>query len=182
MVPSSIVVLDELPLTPNGKVDRKTLPEPQLERAGFVARLAPDAARKAPRPDLGGRAAGKPRRGDRRLLRPQGDIGHRRVIQRDLRNTLPLGALFRAPTVDRLAERLETEEDEVRWTSLVPIQPVGSKPPVFCIHGGSGTILPSSRSRDALERTNPSTVCRRAACAAVLRRSRRSRSGGALPP
>jgi thioesterase domain-containing protein len=27
------------------------------------------------------------------------------------------------------------------WTSLVPIQPGGSKPPFFCVHGGGGNVL-----------------------------------------
>lgn len=33
MVPASIMVLERLPLTPNGKIDRKSLPEPLLEKA-----------------------------------------------------------------------------------------------------------------------------------------------------
>ena len=27
------------------------------------------------------------------------------------------------------------------WSSLVPIQPGGSKPPFFCVHGGGGNVL-----------------------------------------
>ncbi|MFT7559459.1 MAG: amino acid adenylation domain-containing protein [Flavobacteriales bacterium] len=41
MVPSLVVILDELPLTPNGKVDRKQLPEPDLdallEQVNYIA-------------------------------------------------------------------------------------------------------------------------------------------------
>jgi amino acid adenylation domain-containing protein len=29
----------------------------------------------------------------------------------------------------------------LRWTSLVTIQPHGSRPPLFCVHGGAGTVL-----------------------------------------
>src|SRR4029077_10466515 len=28
-----------------------------------------------------------------------------------------------------------------QWTSLVPIQPGGNKPPFFCVHGGGGNVL-----------------------------------------
>src|SRR5207248_11020268 len=62
-------------------------------------------------------------------------------LERELGKTLPLGALFQAPTIERLAELIEAEPRESRWTSLVPIQPSGSQPPIFCVHGGAGTIL-----------------------------------------
>jgi thioesterase domain-containing protein len=64
-------------------------------------------------------------------------------LERELGTTLPLGAVFEAPTIESLALLLEAgdETGRSRWTSLVPIQPNGSKPPIFCVHGGAGTIL-----------------------------------------
>jgi thioesterase domain-containing protein/acyl carrier protein len=146
MIPSAIVVLDELPLTPNGKIDRKALPEPTLERDA-------ESAYAQPRTDL-----------ERRLvdvwedelgIRPIGiaddffDLGLTSVVaarlfarlERELGASLPLGALFRAPTIERLAVLMSDEKGDGRWTSLVPIQPEGTKPPLFCVHGGAGTIL-----------------------------------------
>jgi acyl carrier protein len=35
MIPSAFIVLESLPLTPNGKIDRRALPEPDLERPDF---------------------------------------------------------------------------------------------------------------------------------------------------
>ncbi|HEV7163178.1 MAG TPA: thioesterase domain-containing protein, partial [Solirubrobacteraceae bacterium] len=63
------------------------------------------------------------------------------AIEHDLGDSLPLGAIFRAPTIETLAQLIEGGEDSSRWTSLIPIQPQGSRPPIFCIHGGAGTIL-----------------------------------------
>ncbi|SFW87145.1 non-ribosomal peptide synthetase [Chitinophaga sancti] len=37
MVPASLIALDVMPLNANGKIDRKALPEPQPEAAGYVA-------------------------------------------------------------------------------------------------------------------------------------------------
>ncbi|RKG75011.1 non-ribosomal peptide synthetase, partial [Corallococcus exercitus] len=110
MVPSTIVVLPKLPLSPNGKVDRKALPAPQARTA------EPGAA--TPRSDLEKTLA------DiwaevlhLETVDIHGDFfelgGHSllatQVVSR-IRSTLgvelPLGELFRAPTVASLAERL----------------------------------------------------------------------------
>jgi phthiocerol/phenolphthiocerol synthesis type-I polyketide synthase E len=55
---------------------------------------------------------------------------------------LPLATLFEAPTIEELAKLLRREDDSpTGWTSLVAIQPSGSRPPFFCIHGAGGTVL-----------------------------------------
>jgi thioesterase domain-containing protein len=54
---------------------------------------------------------------------------------------LPLATLFQAPTVAQLANILRQQEWEAPWSSLVPIQPVGPKPPVFCVHALAGNVL-----------------------------------------
>ncbi len=66
-------------------------------------------------------------------------------IERELGASLPLAPVFQAPTIEALARLIEEGAEEGsangRWTSLVPIQPQGSKRPIFCVHGGAGTIL-----------------------------------------
>lgn len=54
---------------------------------------------------------------------------------------LPLATLFDAPTIEELARVLRTEEAPAGWSSLVPIQASGSRPPFFCVHGAGGTVL-----------------------------------------
>src|SRR5580693_6118292 len=54
---------------------------------------------------------------------------------------LPLATLFEAPTIEELARILRRDESPAGWSSLVAIQPSGSRPPFFCIHGAGGTVL-----------------------------------------
>jgi thioesterase domain-containing protein/acyl carrier protein len=54
---------------------------------------------------------------------------------------LPLATLYEAPTIEELARILRTEVSTSRWSSLVAIQPAGSRPPLFCMHGAGGTVL-----------------------------------------
>ncbi len=63
------------------------------------------------------------------------------AIEHELGSSLPLGAIFRAPTIESLAKLIEDDSGDSRWSSLVPIQPAGTQPPIFCVHGGAGTIL-----------------------------------------
>jgi thioesterase domain-containing protein/acyl carrier protein len=61
-------------------------------------------------------------------------------IKKTFGENLPLATLFQAPTVEELARLFCQEEWSVR-ESLVPIQPDGSKPPLFCVHGGGGNVI-----------------------------------------
>ena len=54
---------------------------------------------------------------------------------------LPLATLYDAPTIEELAVILRGEASNHRWSPLVPIQVVGSRPHFFCVHGAGGTVL-----------------------------------------
>ena len=147
MVPVSILVLERFPLTPNGKVDRKALPAPA--RSNAERRFASSSSRDSldlqliklwekvlnVRPvrlqdnffDLGGNSLG--------AVRLFSEM--RKLFGR----SFPLSVLFQAPTVEKLADLIRKDGWSPRWSSLVPIQPGGSKPPFFCVHGGGGNVL-----------------------------------------
>ncbi|HJX29557.1 MAG TPA: amino acid adenylation domain-containing protein, partial [Thermoanaerobaculia bacterium] len=134
MIPSAFVILPALPLSPNGKVDRKSLPAPVWE--GEAAAFA------APRDAVEELLAGIWRevlRVEKLGIRDSffGLGGHSllatRVVSR-VREVfgveLPLRALFEAPTVAGLAQRLRTERQTVQ-SPIVPRRrdQEGSPPP-----------------------------------------------------
>jgi len=147
MVPGSFVFLKAFPLTPNGKVDRRALPVPDQTRPEL------GKAYEAPRDELELRLS---KIWEKVLsVRPIGvhdnffELGGNSLvagrlfaqIQRMCRKDLSPVALFQAPTIEQLAPLLRSAQSPTSWSSLVPIQSGGSRPPLFCMHAGAGTIL-----------------------------------------
>jgi thioesterase domain-containing protein len=62
-------------------------------------------------------------------------------IEKSLGRGLPLATLFEAPTIEQLAGILRQDHWSPRWSALVEIQPSGSRPPFFCVHGHGGHVL-----------------------------------------
>src|SRR5579884_2251906 len=146
MVPATVTTMDAFPLTPNGKVDRKVLPEPTRERSGERELVAPRTPLEQRLAAIWERELGISPIGIRDNFFDLGVTSYQAAalfaaIEHELGSQLPLGAIFKAPTIEALAGLLEHGDGGSRWTSLVPIQPHGTKPPIFCIHGGAGTIL-----------------------------------------
>jgi thioesterase domain-containing protein len=160
MVPSTVTSMRVFPLTPNGKLDRKALPEPSRERSSQRELVLP-------RTPLEQRLATI---WEQELeISPVGvrdnffDLGVRSIvagtlfaaIERELGNRLPLGAIFRAPTIESLAELLAADQQDNRWTSLIPIQPEGPGRPLFFVHGAAGTIYHLEPLARHLDREQP---------------------------
>jgi phthiocerol/phenolphthiocerol synthesis type-I polyketide synthase E len=62
-------------------------------------------------------------------------------IEKVFQVKLPLATLFEAPTIEELARILRREASAPRWSPLVAVQPAGSRPPFFCVHGAGGNVL-----------------------------------------
>jgi aspartate racemase len=147
MVPSRFIVLKQFPLTPNGKIDRPALPAPD-ETDGREAEVyvAPRNATERQLAKLWEKVLGRQRVGVTEDFFEAG--GHSllaaqlfALIETTLGANLPLATLFQSSTVEELARLLQRENWSPSWASLVPIQPKGSKPPLYCVHGAEGNIL-----------------------------------------
>lgn len=62
-------------------------------------------------------------------------------ITKRLGVNLPLATLFNATTIEALAELIRKERPKDVWTSLVPINSEGTKPPLFLMHAAGGNVL-----------------------------------------
>ncbi|HET9209115.1 MAG TPA: amino acid adenylation domain-containing protein, partial [Thermoanaerobaculia bacterium] len=148
MLPSAIVALPALPLTPNGKVDRKALPEPDSGPApGFVA---PRTAVEEVLAEIWAELLGIAHIGIHDNFFERG--GHSLLavllmarIEKRLGTTLPLAALFSAPTLEALAALAETSGGHQAGRkgrgALVAIKPEGNQGPFFCVHPVGGNVL-----------------------------------------
>jgi acyl carrier protein len=160
MLPSAFVLLDTMPLTPNGKVDRRALPAPDLSRQESEATfVAPRNEVERQLTEIWEQTLGVQPIGVKDNFFELG--GHSILavklfwqIEKTFNKNLPLAILFQSGTVEALAKIICQEDlaanktlvntlDESRttWSSLVEIQPNGSKPPFFCIHGLGGEVL-----------------------------------------
>ena len=61
-------------------------------------------------------------------------------IEKEFGKKIDLSTLLTASTIEALAQRLQSEEAG-NQSSLVPIRATGSRPPLFCVHGGGGHVL-----------------------------------------
>jgi amino acid adenylation domain-containing protein len=148
MMPSVFVVLEAMPQTPDGKIDRNSLPVPAAQSVempdGYVAprnRTEESLARIWSETLKVGRVGIKDNffdLGGQSLLA----VSLFAKMEQEFGKKLPLATLFRSPTIEQLAAALNKRvDDSSQWSSLVPIQPHGSKPPLFLVHGAGGNVL-----------------------------------------
>jgi amino acid adenylation domain-containing protein len=147
MIPATIVELEELPLTPNGKVDTRALVALGRERQGLggsfvaprdaveirLAQICEELLNKRPIGvtdnffELGGHSLLAVRLIER--VRRQFDVD------------ATLSVFLRNPTIEHLARTLGELGGSLAWSPLVPLQPLGTERPFFCVHPFSGNVL-----------------------------------------
>jgi amino acid adenylation domain-containing protein len=147
MIPSVFVRLERLPLNSSGKIDRSALPAPS--RKNMTAREIGGAPRDALEKHLKeiwektfqlehiGIREDFFELGGHSLL--AGELMAR--VNEALKTNLPLSAVLEVRTIEDMAKILRERQDGGNWSSLVAVQPKGSRPPVFCIHSHTGDVL-----------------------------------------
>jgi amino acid adenylation domain-containing protein len=147
MVPSAFVMLEALPLTPTGKIDRRALPAPDAARPKLEkAFVAPRDTLELQMTKIWEQVLGLQPIGVRDNFFELG--GHSLLavrlfaqIEKVFGTDVPLATLFQAPTVEQLANVLRQTGWSAPWSSLVAIQPGGSKRPFFCVPGNLGNVF-----------------------------------------
>ncbi len=146
MVPAQYIALERLPLTANNKIDRKALPKPERVVGTAAVDEGPREAL-----DVKLRAIWEEVLGVRGIGMNDSffDIGGHSLlalklfdrIEKSIGMKLPVTALFEAPTIEKLGALLRRGGWTPSWSSLVPIQTAGTKPPFFCVHAVGGNVL-----------------------------------------
>ncbi len=155
MVPTKFIILSSLPLTPSGKINRLALPIPDVNSSELSTNfVAPSDELERKLIEIWQQILGI------ELISIHDNFfalgGHSLLavklfwqIEQIFGKQLPLATLFQSGTVQELAEIIRETTPEIEqhiqskssWSSLVEIQPKGSKPPLFCIHPLGGEIF-----------------------------------------
>jgi len=159
MRPAAILVLDQMPMTGNGKVDRAALPAPDGHSPSrtyapprtalqqTLARLFQEVLRL----DRVGINDNFFEIGGHSLLA----VKLAKLVSDELDVQMQLSWLFDAPTVARLAARVGQASDTSDLAPILRIAQGGDRPPLFCVHPGSGISWCYSRLLPFLDESLP---------------------------
>jgi len=147
MVPAAFVELEALPLTRHGKLDHVALPEP--ERTGLLARyVVPGTPEERLLCQLVADLLGLERvgLGDHFFHLGGHSLTAARLaaqIRDRLGRDLSIQTVFEYPVLGALASRIGLTSDSLAaFDVLLPIRATGSRPPLFCLHPGTGLCWP----------------------------------------
>jgi amino acid adenylation domain-containing protein len=143
MIPAQFIVMDSLPRTVSGKVDRQALPDPiQFRAQTVVESVAPRTPIEKDLGEIWTELLGLERVGIHESFFALGGNSLLATqltarIKKQFGINLPVAVLFRYSTIEELSKLLEQDKEHQSWSSLIPIQPEGSKLPFFWVHGDS---------------------------------------------
>jgi amino acid adenylation domain-containing protein len=147
MVPAAFVVMRALPQTPTGKLDRRALPAPEYgrEENGFdEPRTFVEAQLIQVWEELLGVKGIGPSQsffelGGNSLLA----LRLFALVNRRMKCDLPVATLFAGATVRQMARAVEAQSRAPAGprSPVVPLQPHGSLPPLFCVHPADRDVM-----------------------------------------
>jgi amino acid adenylation domain-containing protein len=159
MIPNAFVCLESFPLNPNGKIDFHALPFPSLTSTQETF-IAPRNELESKLAQIWSQVLGINNisvtddflnLGGNSLIA----VSIFAKIETRLGKKLPLASLFQAPTIEGIAKFLQQPQTSISWSSLVPIQIKGNKPPFFCVHAVGGNVLSYLKLGDRLGADRP---------------------------
>ncbi|WP_436521078.1 non-ribosomal peptide synthetase [Actinoplanes sp. HUAS TT8] len=145
MVPKVFAVLPALPRTANGKIDRAELLALDTSAGRASAAVPPRDSLELRILQIWQETLGSDTFG---VTDDFFDVGGHSLaalqllaaVSRTVGARLPISILFEDGTVAGLARAVRAQSE---WQSavLVPMRPGGSRPPVFCVHAGGGSVM-----------------------------------------
>lgn len=143
MVPRHVVFLDALPLDANGKIARKDLPAPVPSTSQEPAFAPPFGALESALARCWCSALGRNAIGRHEDFFDLGGDSLQAIdlflsIEKTLGRRLPRSVLLEAGTIAEMAARIESLAPT---PCLVPLQPEGHRPVLFCVHDVNGEVL-----------------------------------------
>jgi thioesterase domain-containing protein len=165
MIPAAYVAMDSFPLTPSKKISRNELPPPTAATTARTPSRRPTTPLQADLARVWSDVLG---RTDISIDDDFFDLGGHSLLairvfaamERSTGRRLPLSTLFQAPTIEELALRYEgtrTADIEVddEWTSLIAVQPEGTRPPFFYVSPFLISILSFSHLARCMQPDQP---------------------------
>ena len=151
MVPSAFLFLDRFPLTTNGKLDQTALPTPDSTAIITPEDFTPPQTQTQRHiAGLWQNIIGSNHIGVRSDFFASGGTSLNALrlmqqIRQDFSVTLPLGVLFKAPTLGQLSEAVDSARTSpllrTAGSALTCLQEGPGGTPIFLIHGGDGGAL-----------------------------------------
>ena len=160
MLPSAWVFLDTFPLTPNGKIDYLALPTVEANTSQSTEIISPRDKVELHLTKIWSEVL---------TIYPVGvtdnffDLGGHSLltvslmtkIQHQFGTKLPISTIFQNGTIEQQATLLRQQTTVQTWSPLVAIQPHGTKPPLFCVHPGGGSVINYVNLANALGSDQP---------------------------